>query len=113
MGSNISTILSFAFVTLFFVLGLDLLSIQVVYTDLDRIGVTFSYVISKSSSVKSEIISDYCDRYNVTFTCLSNCTPKIGDVVEFRITKSYQPIFMSEEVMNISITRSAVIGFYN
>ena len=113
MGSNIATLLSFVFVALFFILGVDLLSVQVIFTDLDRIGVTFSYVITKEGTVNAKIIDDYCELYNVSFTCLDNCTPKFGDVVEFLLSKPYQPILISKEVINVSITRTAVIGFYN
>ena len=113
MGTNFATILSFLFVTLFFILGVDLLSVQVVFTDLDRIGVTFSYVIAKEGSINSNVIDDYCNKYNVTFTCLENCTPKFGDIVEFKLVKPYQPILISNDVLNITIIRSAIIGFYN
>lgn len=113
MGSNIATILSFTFVALFFVLGIDMLTIQFAFTDLDRIAVTFSYVIAKNATISNEFISNYCDQYNVTFTCLSNCTPKIGDVVEYKLTKEFDPILMSGDVINISVIRTTVIGYYN
>ena len=113
MGTNIATILSFLFITLFFILGVDLISVQVVFTDLDRIGVTFSYVIAKEGSINSTVIDNYCNKYNVRFTCLDNCTPKFGDIVEFNLVKSYKPILLSTDVLDITITRTTVIGFYN
>lgn len=113
MGSNIATILSFIFVALFFVLGIDMLAIQFAFTDLDRIAVTFSYVIAKNATVSDELITSYCDEYNVTFTCLSNCTPRIGDVVEYKLSKQFNPILMSSEAIDISVIRTTVIGYYN
>lgn len=113
MGSNLGTILSMVFVALFFVLGVDIMSLQFAYTKLDQVATTFSYVIAKEGKINENTINNYCDQYNVTFTCLSNCTPKIGDIVDYRLSTYYTPLIIGNEDMLLVIERSTVIGFYN
>lgn len=113
MGSNIGTILSMVFVALFFVLGVDIMSIQFAYTRLDQVATTFSYVIAKEGGVKQSTIDSYCEKYDVVFTCKSNCTPKKGDIVDYQLSCDYSPLIIAKQDMLLTIERSTVIGFYN
>ena len=47
MSSKIGTILSLIFVSIFFIFGIDLLTIQVAYANLDSKAISISYLISK------------------------------------------------------------------
>lgn len=101
------------FVTLFFAMGLDMICVQIIYNDLDSKGVAISYEISQYGTVNNEIKSSIESTYNVKFTCLTNCSPRFGDVVTYQISKDYRPIIIQQEMMTISIERTAIIGYYN
>ena len=113
MSSKIGLILSMIFVTMFFAMGLDLISVQIIYNDLDSKCIAISYQISKYGTVDEQIKSSIESTYKVRFTCIDNCSPKFGDVVTYQISKDYRPIIINSETMTISVERNAVIGFYN
>lgn len=113
MSSKIGLILSMIFVTLFFAMGLDMICIQIIYNDLDSKGIAISYQISQYGTINNEIKSSIEKTYHVKFTCITNCSPRFGDVVTYQISKDYQPIIIRSEAMSISIERNAIIGYYN
>ena len=112
MSSKIGTILSLIFVSMFFLLGVDLMCLQLTLSNLDAKSVNISYAISQKGTIDDELINNIDQRYNVEFECLSNCSPMYGDVVDYIITSEYNPLIISNQVMRISIKRYAVIGFY-
>lgn len=112
MSSKISFILSLIFVSLFFVMGIDLISIQAIYSDLDSKSGAISYRISEYGTIDDSLVSYIESKYKVTFECLDKCSPMFGDEVQYRISKEYKPLFVSKDVMKLSVTRFAVIGYY-
>jgi len=112
MSNKIGLILSFLFIVIFFVFGVDLISIQYIYTDLDTKAITMGYWISKTGSLDPSFIKYLENKYDVTFTCLDNCSPSFGDVVEYKVSKIYTPIILSKDPMDIAVKRTAVIGYY-
>ena len=101
------------FVTLFFAFGIDLIAIQVIYSDLDSKSVAISYKISKQGTVNEEVKNYIEETYLVSFRCISNCSPLFGDTVTYIISKDYAPVIIKNETMTISIQRNAVIGYLN
>jgi len=112
MSSKLGLILSMIFVSLFFLLGIDLISIQFIYSDLDSKGITIGYRISKEGRVDSSFISSLSKMYNVTIENISPSSVKFGDVVEYVLYQEYKPIIVSNDVMKLRVKRSAVIGYY-
>ena len=113
MSSKIGTILSFVFIALFIVLGVDMMSIQYVYSDLDSKSTSIAYLIAQNGTVNDSLITTIENRYNVEFTCLDNCNSVVGDIVPFEISTTYKPIIISKEVMTIKVKREAIIGYYD
>ena len=111
MGSKIATIISLLFVVIFIILGADIMSIQYIYSDLDSKSVNISYIISKNG-MNDNVISYIEDKYEITFTCLSNCQAEVGDIIDFKISKEYDPIILSSDNLTIFVKRQAVIGYY-
>ena len=112
MSSKIGTILSLLFVALYVVLSADLITIQHIFSDLDAKSTSVAYLISKHGTVDDELINAVEDRYNVEFRCLSYCNSSPGDVVDFVISREYQPLFISREEITISVKRQAIISYY-
>ena len=113
MSSKLGLILSMIFVTLFFAFGLDLITIQFIYNDLDAKSVAISYKISEYGTIDNTIKQNIEKTFKVDFTCVSNCSPMFGDVVTYVISKEYKPIIIDKNTMTISVERNAVIGYMN
>lgn len=112
MSYKISLLLSSIFIVLFFAFGVDLLTIQFVYTDLDAKSTSISYLISKRGSLDENFIAYIEEDYHLDFVYSGNPNPAFGDVVNYTLSKSINTIVVSKEPMNISISRQAIIGYF-
>ena len=113
MSYKFGLIFSTIFVALFMIFGVDMISLQFIYSDLDAKAITIGYIIAKSGYIGDSLVEQIENKYEVTFTCLSNCTPKFGDVVEYKIGCPFDPLVIFEGSKMIEITRSTVIGYYD
>ncbi|MCF0107768.1 MAG: hypothetical protein HUJ59_02010 [Bacilli bacterium] len=112
MSYKIGLLLSSIFIVIFFAFGVDLLTIQFVFTDLDAKSTSISYLISKRGSLDEEFITYIEDEYNLEFVYLGNVNPAFGDVVNYTLQKSIDTIVVSKHPMQISIARQAIIGYF-
>ena len=64
--------------SIFFIFGIDLLSIQVAYANLDSKAISISYLISKRGTLNDGLVDYIETTYNVEFICLSNCSLAIS-----------------------------------
>lgn len=112
MSYKLGMILSMVMVVLFFLLGGDMLCLSSAYSNLDSTSVTISYVIAKSGRVDNEFINTLESKYNVNFVSISPTNPVRGDVVDFVISREYDPLIMSSSNITIISSRSTVIGYY-
>lgn len=112
MSYKFGMLLSTIFVVLFFLLGMDLLSIQYGYSNLDAKSVSISYRISEHGTLDDKFIESLENYYQVDFTCTSSCNPSFGDIVEYTISSTIQTIVISPKGLTIKLARSVVIGFF-
>ena len=112
MSSKLGMLLSLIFVAMFFLLGVDLLSLQFALSDLDAKSVNISYLINKKATLDESLIEYIETTYNVEFECQSTGTPMYGDVLDYTISQAYKPLIISKEEMVIKIKRYVVIGYY-
>ena len=101
------------FVTIFFAFGLDLISIQFIYNDLDAKSIAISYKISEYGTIDDTLKNYIESTFDVDFKCKSNCSPMFGDVVTYVISKDFDPIIIKDQTMVVSVERTAVIGYMN
>lgn len=113
MSYKMGLLLSLTFVIQLFVFACDMISIQFIHSNLDAKAVTIGYLIAERGLIDDSFISSIESRYNITFACESNCTPRFGDVLEYKISMTYDPLIISGETMTIYIKRSTVIGYYH
>ncbi len=113
MSYKLGLLLSMVFVILFFMLGIDLISIQFAFGNLDAKSISISYRISEHGTIDDAFIEEIENYYDVDFTCTSNCTPLFGDIVEYTISSEIKTLVVSPDLLTIRISRSTVIGFYN
>lgn len=112
MSSKIGVLLSMIFVAIFFLFGVDMVTLQFQYSDLDSKGVTIGYHISKAEKVEDTFISFLEGKYNVRISLDKSQSMRFGDVVEFIVVKEFDPIIISNHTMDLKIKRSTVIGYY-
>jgi hypothetical protein len=113
VGSSIGLILSFLFVINVFLLGSDLICLQIVHANLDAVAMTAGHLIVEQGGITPEIVAFVDERANATIFCVNNCTPRFGDTYIYDVTTTFETIIMSQEPMVITVTRSVVIGYYN
>lgn len=113
MSSKIGLILSMVFVSLFLMLGVDLISIQYLYSSLDSISISISYSFSKTKEIKPDYVTYLNDKYHIEITDISNYEPIYGERVEYKINRKYQPLIVSQDEMILSISRVAIVGYYD
>lgn len=112
MSSKVGLVLSFVFVAMFFLLGVDLLTLQFALSDLDAKSINISYLINKKAIIDDELITYIEQTYNVEFECLTNETPIYGDILDYTISQTFQPIIISKDEMKLTIKRYVIIGYY-
>ena len=111
MGYKLGFLLSLIFVVNLFILAGDFTSIQIIYTNLDAVSVTAGQAISKYGEITDSVIRLVENEANAHIEALTSETSSFGSIYEYRIYTSYKPYVISNEPMEISITRSVVIGY--
>jgi len=106
-------LLSLIFLVQLFILMGDIVSIQMIYTNLDAVSVTAGYLISQSGKITNQVRNLVLEEANATIECTGDESPLIGSVYTFKITREYDPLIIQQDTMQISIERSVVIGYYN
>ncbi len=117
MSSNVGLILSLLFVALVFLFGADLITIQVAYTSLENIANDIAFDIMWNVSYTSEYrenlaASLYDD--GITYTEIDSCHTDVcayGETVSFNLSRTID-LFLFSNDMTISVSRSAVLGYY-
>ena len=110
MSYKVGLILSMIFISMFFLFGADLISIQSVYSSLDSKANNISYLISRSGVIDEEFINYVESYYYVDFDCPLN--PTFGEEIIYSISTKYRPMIIDKQEMTIVISRMTVVGFY-
>ena len=112
MAYKLGLILSMLFLAQLFVFTGDLISIQIIYTNLDAVSVVAGNLISSRGTIDDEIINLVYEQSGGTIEALGDETPLYGAIYEYKISREYTPWVMSNSPMEIAVTRSVVIGYY-
>ena len=112
MGYKLGLIISMIFLAQLFVFTGDLISIQIIYTNLDAISVVAGNLISSRGGLDEEIVNLVYEQSGGHIEALGDETPMWGAVYQYKISREFTPWVMSNNPMDISVTRSVVIGYY-
>ena len=116
MGSKLATILSFYFFFICSLFLLDLINVGVLYSSLEAVGSNASIIFSKNGGMNAK---DKVDSYIKTMLGeetnleIVKENSAVGEMLIFCISKDYKCLFISQESIHISISRSAYIGAYS
>lgn len=113
MGSKLAFILSLFFVAIIFALLGDVITIQFIYTNLDAVSATAGYIIAKEGRITDEVILLVEKEAGAFIEACDDSLPLYGSVYEFIVYRPYDPLFISDETIKITVTRSVIIGYYN
>lgn len=112
MGSKIATILSLIFVVTLFLFASDMMCLQYLYSDLDSTAVTIGYLISKQKLIDDNFVERISDDYKVIFKYTGPEVLKYGEVVQFQVSKEFNPVIISGSTMMVDVVRTTVVGYY-
>ena len=113
MSYKVAFILSMIFIVQLFVFAADIISVQIIHSNLDAVSVTAGNIISSKGSINKDVITLVENEAGATIEAVGEETPLFGAVFEYKISKMYYPTFFASKPMEIAVVRSVVIGFYN
>ena len=113
MSYKLGMILSMLFLAQLFVFTGDLISIQIIYTNLDAVSVIAGNLISSRGGIDKEISALVYEQSGGEIAAIGDETPIFGGVYKFQITREFSPWVISNEPMDITVTRSVIIGYYS
>ena len=87
-------------------------SIVISDSDLDSTAITIGYLMAQNKVIDSSFKNDIENQFNVSLIYEGPVYPSYGQIVDFKISKSFDPIIISNEEMIINVKRSTVIGYY-
>ncbi len=112
MSSKISLIVSMIFLSVFLLLGGDMICLSSMYSRLESNSITIGYLIAKTGRVDTEYLTYLEQSFNISFLSITPESATSGDVVEFTIYKTYNPLIISSFNIQLTASRSTVIGYY-
>ncbi|MCQ2792588.1 MAG: hypothetical protein MJ208_03600 [Bacilli bacterium] len=115
MAKRIVAMFSMLVAAVAILLSSDLVSSQMIYSELDTMSTTVGYYISKEGGVTEEIKTYVKKEINASIYCaMEECTAiKKGDTYFYIIEKEYAPILFRQKGNSIQVKRSVVIGLYS
>jgi len=117
MSHILGTIFGLTTIFMMFVFGVDLVTIQNIYTNLDALSTQANYVISKNGYLTEKTKSVFLSSYNTSIYPIETNTLarsyEEGFIYGYYLEKDYSPIAISKSTINIKIKRFAVINIYN
>jgi len=113
VGYKVGFVLSLLLVVELFVLAGDILTAQMIYTNLDAVSITAGNIISTKGEITEELKTYVRNETGGEISAIGDETPLFGSVYTFKIAKPYKPMNGFTGESDIVVVRSVVIGYYN
>ena len=115
MGSKLATIIGMFFFFMAVLFSTDLIMLNVTYSSLNSAASNCSIIFSNKGGINAKTeVEDYLKTLfakEVKLTFLSDSSARDTTFI-FNLSTEYQPIFIRQEPINVSVTRSTYIGNY-
>lgn len=111
MSSKIGLLFSLVFFTMFFLLAVDVMCIQYHYSDLDNQSIVLGYELAHLEVINDEKIEELEEKHHLIIMSVSTREPQFGDVITYVVLRSYKPVVVSGESMELKVKRSVVVGY--
>lgn len=110
MASKLGTILSLIFFAIAMFIGVDVLRLQFIHTSLDAFAISLGEQIAIKGKVTSEMQEMASEKYGAELYQITK-SAMVGEFLEYGLSVEYTPVFISKEVMTITVTRMVLIGY--
>lgn len=113
MSYKLGLLLSIAFLMSVLLFSGDLVNVGIIKNSLNALALTVSYRIASDGAVSGETKSLIAS-YGASFRLEDGEREafRIGDTVTYYLSKEYEPFVLRKGTMELSVRRSAVIGYY-
>lgn len=111
MAHKVATLLSLIFVFQLLLLMGDMISVQVLHTEMQSFATTVTHEVSLRGRLDQPLI-DRAMSKGYDLVCLATCFPQFGDTLTYSLTLTYSPLILSNEPMELNLIRYVVIGVY-
>ena len=113
MGYKVGFVLSLLLVVELFVLAADILTAQIIYTNLDAVSITAGNIISTKGEITQELKTYVRNETGGEISAIGDETPLFGSVYTFQISREFKPLNGFTKQSEIVVVRSVIIGYYN
>ncbi|MCQ2742842.1 MAG: hypothetical protein MJ239_06070 [Bacilli bacterium] len=90
----------------------DLCFVEAIHNELDAVALTASYKISMCGYV-SEELREFVRKEAKAEIYTVTPSASFGEALTFSVYRDYRPFVISKENMRISVTRTAIVGYFN
>lgn len=111
MSYKVGFLLSLVFIMSLFVLASDIVSIQIIYTNLDAVSLTVGNMISQKASITQEMKDLVYTQTGGNLVEVGENLKLLGTPFKYKITRSFDPVILKSEEMEITVVRSVIVGY--
>lgn len=111
MSYKLSLLLSLLFMVQVFLFQGDLCFVEAIHNELDAVALTASYRISMTGYV-DESLREFVKTQAKAEIYVVSQDVSFGDSIVFSVYRDYRPLVISKESMRISVTRTAIVGYF-
>ena len=111
MANKWSFLLSLIFVIQLLLMTGDLATVQVYQTQMQAFATTVGQRISLEGGMTPAVMN-WANATGYTLECLQQCQPQFGDTLTYQVSRSFDPLIISDTPLTLRIVRHAVIGMY-
>ena len=111
MASKVSMILSVIFVFQLLLMIGDMVSLQMIQTQMQAMAVYVTHRVALTGQLDEAMI-EYVEDQGMQLTCLQTCQPQFKDTMVIELSRSYTPLIISDEVIEIKMVRYILVGAY-
>jgi hypothetical protein len=113
MAYKLGLLLSLFFVIEVIAFSGDLYFLSYIHSELDAVSLTASYEISMQGYITDYVKTYVQEKAHAYIVKVGDDTPRFGEALTFKVYRSYSPLIIANQTMTVSVTRSAVIGYFN
>lgn len=111
MAYKVGFLLSLVFIISLFVFASDIVSVQIIYTNLDAVSLTVGNMISQKATITQEMKDLVYNQTGGYLVEVGENLRLLGTPFKYKITRSFDPVILKSEEMEITVVRSVIIGY--
>lgn len=111
MSNIMSLVYSFILIFPTILLGVDFFIIGKIIVELETRATIVSYIISEEGGIRPSLVNELAEE-GITITCEGEYSYiSVGETIKYQLIKTYTPIIIKNEDINIYVTRTTIVGY--